>query len=191
MTLYAVIDFETTGLDPLNDYPIQLGWQIIEDNGRIAFFPESVPKAIYIAHPMTTVEYLSSPAYKVHGIPVEVPGAKHPTDAYKIFLEDVTRLSIHGKHVIPVIAGHNVFFDFSFLKRLKKLAENDSYPFDYHLMDTATLGMYFYGVRALTSIARMAGVDYNGKKVHDAGVDVGMTAEILLHFLNLKKRLLY
>ncbi len=192
MTRYVVIDFETTGLDPSHDYPIQLGWQIVEDNGRVAFTPESVPKAMYIAHPMTTVEYLASPAYKVHGIPVEAPDAKHPKEAYEVFVEDVTRLTIRGEHIIPVIAGHNVFFDFSFLKRLKDLAGVEGrFPFDYHLMDTATLGMFFYGVKALDSIVRLAGIDLNWHKRHDAGVDVGITAKLLLHLLKLKKQVLY
>ncbi len=192
MTLYAVIDFETTGLDPQNDYPIQLGWQMVEDNGKEVFMPEG-SKAVYIKPDMDEREYLNTRAYLVHGIPYHAlttqPGSA--SKSYKSFLADVTKLSIHGRKVVPVIAGHNAFFDFAFLKRLRDLASAENFPFDYHLMDTATLGMFFYGSKALDSLVRLAGINYNWHKRHDAGLDVRITAELLMHFLKLKKILLY
>lgn len=192
MTLYAVIDFETTGLDPVNDYPIQLGWCIVEDNGRRAFRPK-MANAIYILPKMGRDEYYETKAFKVHGIPYSAltGGAKTPKEAYEIFLDKVVLYWTDDEPYYPIIAGHNVHFDFAFLKRLHSLSGVEKWPFDYHLMDVATMGMFFYGVRALASIVRMANIDYDWHKVHDAGVDVDMTAQALIHFLNLKRKLLY
>lgn len=190
MTIYAVIDFETTGLEPTKDYPIQLGWVLVEDNGKNVFMLNK-PKSVRIKTPLSRSVYHNA-AWRVHGIPYETTAAGYsPEEAFKFFSGDVYKAKPQDRLGVPTVAGHNVSFDFAFLKRLNQLAGDYVFPYDYHLMDTATLGMLFYGVRALDSIVKLAGVDYDWRMRHDAKVDVEITAKVLMHFLNLRRRLLY
>jgi DNA polymerase III epsilon subunit-like protein len=102
-------------------------------------------------------------------------------------LEEMTALAPKGKVVVP--AGQNVRMDVAFLERAFRNCEI-SYPFDYHVIDLATL---FYAwslvvgepVRALSlrQAATTAGLLGDGGVAHRALADARLTLETFRYYV--------
>lgn len=101
-------------------------------------------------------------------------------------LEEITALCPRGKTVVP--AGQNVRMDVLFLERAFKACEID-YPFDYHVIDLATL-FYAWSLVAgeqvsalsLRQAATTAGL-VDGPVPHRALDDARLTLETFRHYI--------
>ncbi len=102
-------------------------------------------------------------------------------------LEEIVALMPEGKVVVP--AGQNVRMDVLFLERAFKACEIE-YPFDYHVIDLATL-YYAWSLVAgervsslsLRQAANSAGLLQSGGVAHRALEDARLTLDCFRHYI--------
>lgn len=172
----AFMDFETTGLSP-QAKPIQLGSVIVDKDltkkDHMKFMIDSIGFSDLLHR-----EYWS--AQKIHRQKFsDIRNGLRPIEVTRQL--DV----LPGKYPGLLIAGQNVGFDFSKLKKLYQLA-GQPMPFDYHLVDLTGLAVVHQGVKSLGEIAKVLDQDVSRYTKHDALGDAELTADC---FIELMRRL--
>ncbi len=84
-----------------------------------------------------------------------------------------------------ILAGHNAFFDLSFIKAAWQRNKMPNFPFhSFSNIDTVTLGLLAHGQTVLSKIATAAGLEWDETEAHSALYDAKMTAEIFCRVFN-------
>lgn len=160
---FAVLDVETTGLNPVNDRIIELGIVFVDDGEIVGsenfiFNPErKLPSKIKQLTGLTDAELEDAPYFEV-------------------FAEQIAYLTRDR-----VVVGHHVSFDYAFLRNEMKLS---GVRFNRKTLCTAELSRYLFPQatsHSLASATRRAGII--NKRPHRAMPDALATTELLRFML--------
>lgn len=173
---FAFLDCEFGGLDPDIHDITEVG--IIVTDYRLAEIATGEWKVR--ARP----ERISQEAAELQGYDAAVWAAE--AKPVRQVLSEITALLPKGPKVVP--AGQNVRMDVTFLERAWKACETP-YPFDYHVIDLATL-FYSWSLVAgetvpalsLRQAATSAGL-VSGPVAHRALADARLTLETFRHYI--------
>lgn len=153
-----ICDFETTGLDPDKDYPIELGGIFTDKdlNGidifhKLILLPDDTFELLVKQENGTFVwKEEAMGAYRVHGIaPEELKRSGLPPETcVEKLLEKIDYiLSISGKKLkdtAVIITSDNAQFEYRFMKKLFKMASMESkFPFYHSAWDTNLCLQFF------------------------------------------------
>lgn len=165
-----VIDTETTGLDPTSDALVQLA--------AVALDPNNLAELAAFSTLIRTDKPISDAAYAVHGLATsDLEAAPDLTAALTKF----------RKFADPnaVISGHNVAFDYAFLRNAYAQL-GWIFPFDYHILDIWSLAFFILGADgidlpkySLDHLCSLYGIRRGPR--HDALEDVRASAQVLRH----------
>jgi DNA polymerase III epsilon subunit-like protein len=150
--LFCLIDFETTGLDLLVDFPIEVGVIWCSSTFEpIAHYSALLLPSEVEARLTTAVDHWWEPwaeAAKVHHIsPAELrQSGIHPTEAATIISGMNKAICLdHGVDIasgrpfdLPVLVSNNIAFDFGFARKLFALADLE-WCFNYVGWDTGPI----------------------------------------------------
>jgi oligoribonuclease (3'-5' exoribonuclease) len=146
-TTFCICDFETTGVDPEADYPIEVGciwtdsrFALLETYQELINWPEvkqRMPERDGYVH----WHYEDTPAFKVHGIdPFDViTRGRSPSRAALDIAELCKKHRRRGGKVI--LLSDNVQFEYRFMLKLFAASENPAckWPFHYCGWDSSLL----------------------------------------------------
>jgi len=166
------IDIETTGLEP--DYH-----EIIE----VAAVRLS-PKTLGI---VSQLEFKVRPEHPERCEPQAIQKNNYSTEDWKNALpliEVLQKLTpvLHGS----ILAGHNVFFDWSFLHEAYRRTQTVNPDVDYHMVDTVSLAwpLVVAGVIEKPTLRMLCdGFSISNEGAHTAGHDVRRTIEVYKHLV--------
>ena len=166
---FAVVDFETTGLNPEIDRIVQLAAVIVNGDGDIIDSFDTIVK------PENPDEYQHG-AEHIHGISAEQVSSGMPL---RIALEKLWDISAGN-----VFTAHNAQFDLGFLH-----AESERVGINGHVevhIDTLELSRRTTGAdntrrHNLFALCEHYGIERD--KVHDAKSDATATAALLMHLM--------
>ncbi len=175
-----VVDTETGGFDPHHHSILSIGL-VISDKHEIVDALE-----INIKEPHIVADDKS---LAVNKIDIE----KHIKDAFtpSETIEKINKFIDNHNSIIrddrgrAVIAGHNIFFDIDFMRRLYRLGNSDYRKyFSYRNLDTSTILRFFYitGKLPVEHASLNSATDYFNidiKKRHNALSDAIGTAKLL------------
>jgi len=166
---FAVVDFETTGLNPETDRIVQLAAVIVNGDGDIIDSFDTIVK------PESPAEYQHG-AEHIHGISAEQVSNGMPLHAA---LKKLWEISTGN-----VFTAHNAPFDLGFLHaESKRVGLNGS--IEVHI-DTLELSRRLSGAdnsrrHNLFALCEHYGIERD--KVHDAKSDATATAQLLMHLI--------
>ena len=166
---FAVVDFETTGLNPEIDRIVQLAAVIVNGEGDIVDSFDTIVK------PESPAEYQHG-AEHIHGISVEQVSCGMPL---RKAIEQLWSISAGN-----VFTAHNAAFDIGFLH-----AESERVGIEHRIethIDTLELSRRTTGTDTtrrhnLFALCEHYGIERD--KVHDARSDATATAQLLLHLI--------
>ena len=166
---FAVVDFETTGLNPEIDRIVQLAAVIVNGDGDIIDSFDTIVK------PENPDEYQHG-AEHIHGISAEQVSSGMPL---RLALEKLWDISAGN-----VFTAHNAQFDLGFLH-----AESERVGINGHVevhIDTLELSRRTTGAdntrrHNLFALCEHYGIERD--KVHDAKSDATATAQLLMHLM--------
>jgi DNA polymerase III subunit epsilon len=188
MTKLLVIDTETGGIDPDRHSLLSLA-AVVWADGRIEGEIE-----IFVSEPDITV---TARALEINRIDLveHAQQAVAPAETLSrllAFVADHFRAELAAGEQV-VLAGHNVGFDVSFLRRLCRLA-GSAYPaiFSHRTLDTASI-LRFLSLAGIVPPAAVASTEafaFLGVRIperlrHTALGDARATAELLTHLIGL------
>jgi DNA polymerase III alpha subunit (gram-positive type) len=163
-----LIDLETTGPDPLKDFPIQLSAVLLDKDNLL----EKGSFNSYIKHPFS--QTTNDRIVQTLGIPKE----------YWIKAPNLKTVLTSFKETFPynvTVASQNIINP-NFLKEsFRKM--NIAYEYDYHLLELWTLGYFYLTKQNIKKIptAETLGTYFKiqRSKEHDALINCRFLAEIL------------
>lgn len=166
---FAVVDFETTGLNPEIDRIVQLAAVIVNGEGDIVDSFDTIVK------PESPAEYQHG-AEHIHGISVEQVSCGMPL---RKAIEQLWSISAGN-----VFTAHNAAFDIGFLH-----AESERVGIEHRIethIDTLELSRRTTGTDTtrrhnLFALCEHYGIERD--KVHDARSDATATAQLLIHLI--------
>lgn len=166
---FAVVDFETTGLNPETDRIVQLAVVVINGEGGTLSSFDTIVK------PESPAEYQHG-AEHIHGI-----SAEQVTHGMSLREALIQLWAISDGNVFT---AHNAQFDLGFLH-----AESQRVGLDNHIdthIDTLDLSRRIYGTdpsrrHNLFALCEHYGIERDN--VHDAKSDAVATAQLLMHLL--------
>ncbi|MFI0460812.1 MAG: exonuclease domain-containing protein [Ilumatobacteraceae bacterium] len=166
---FAVVDFETTGLNPETDRIVQLAAVIVNGEGDIVDSFDTIVK------PESPAEYQHG-AEHIHGISAEQVSSGMPL---RKALEQLW--SINAGHVFT---AHNAPFDLGFLHAESKRVGIEG-AIESHI-DTLELSRRTTGADStrrhnLFALCEHYGIERD--QVHDAKSDATATAQLLIHLI--------
>lgn len=166
---FAVVDFETTGVDPATDRIVQAAAVVVNGAGEVVESFETVVK------PESPDEYVHG-AEHVHGISAEQVARGMPL---RQALEKIWDIS-DGK----LFAAHNAKFDINFLHAESQRVGLDKTVSDH--VDTLALSRLADAERSrrhsLAALCEHYGIERD--RAHDALADASATAELLVRLLH-------
>ena len=166
---FAVVDFETTGLNPETDRIVQLAAIIVNGDGEIVDSFDTIVK------PESPDEYQHG-AEHIHGISAEQVSGGMPL---RKALEQLW--SINAGHIFT---AHNAAFDLGFLHaESERVGIKDRIEFH---VDTLELSRRTTGADTTRRHNLLALCEHYGIKrdqVHDARSDATATAQLLMHLI--------
>lgn len=138
--VYFILDFETTGVDPDNDYPIEVGIVITDGYFFIKKFYTSLIKVrdLYLDGNKWKEDYMG--AFKVHKIePSELEQKGKPIDVVaKEILTLAQQYTVENRK--PILLSDNIQFEYRFMKNLFAEANmSKDFPFHYCGWDSSIL----------------------------------------------------
>ncbi len=166
---FAVVDFETTGLNPETDRIVQLAAVIVNGEGDIVDSFDTIVK------PESPAEYQHG-AEHIHGITAEQVSSGMPL---RKALEQLW--SINAGHVFT---AHNAPFDLGFLHAESKRVGIEG-AIESHI-DTLELSRRTTGADSIRRHNLFALCEHYGierDQVHDAKSDATATAQLLIHLI--------
>jgi DNA polymerase-3 subunit epsilon len=166
---FAVVDFETTGLNPEIDRIVQLAAVIVNGEGDIVDSFDTIVK------PESPAEYQHG-AEHIHGISLEQVSCGMPL---RKAIEQLWSISAGN-----VFTAHNAAFDIGFLH-----AESERVGIEHRIethIDTLELSRRTTGTDTtrrhnLFALCEHYGIERD--KVHDARSDATATAQLLIHLI--------
>ena len=166
---FAVVDFETTGLNPETDRIVQLAAIIVNGDGEIVDSFDTIVK------PESPDEYQHG-AEHIHGISAEQVSGGMPL---RKALEQLW--SINAGHIFT---AHNAAFDLGFLHAESERVGIEG-RIEFHV-DTLELSRRTTGADTTRRHNLLALCEHYGIKrdqVHDARSDATATAQLLMHLI--------
>lgn len=166
---FAVVDFETTGLNPETDRIVQLAAVIINGEGHIVDSFDTIVK------PESPTEYQHG-AEHIHGISAEQVSGGMPL---RIALEQLWSITSGN-----VFTAHNAAFDLGFLHAESERVGIEG-RVEFHI-DTLELARRTTGTDTarrhnLFALCEHYGIERD--RVHDARSDATATAQLLMHLI--------
>lgn len=165
---FAVVDLETTGINPTTDRIIQMAAIVIDGTGRVIESFDTIVK------PENPEEYTHG-AEHIHGISQVQVADGMPLRVALTHLATIT----HGKH----FTAHNALFDIGFLH-----AESERVGFNYTIsqfIDTLHLARRTDADRtrkhSLEALCAHYGIER--ERQHEAKADATATAELLIRLM--------
>lgn len=157
---YVLVDFETTGLNPETDYPIEIGalfldkdFVIIDTYNTLIKYDKEVNNRMNRGG--RGIEWIDEfeGAYKIHGITVSewLANSSH-VELVAEQLQKHVKLDMGPDIQYPILMSDNIIFEAAFMKRLLNIA----YPnggitlFHYHGYDTSML-LHLLGMKKVPS----------------------------------------
>tara|TARA_R100001086_G_scaffold245787_3_gene177165 strand:+ start:5064 stop:5630 length:567 start_codon:yes stop_codon:yes gene_type:complete len=134
-SIYAFCDFETTGVDPDSDFPIEVGLVFVDGTFRELSSFESLIRLV-----LCPANYAE--AERIHGIPfTELVDAPTPTNVVEAISRRCRALrNMHEPVDRIVLVSDNAQFEHRFMERLYAMAGAKSvFPFHYCTWDTSLL----------------------------------------------------
>jgi len=210
----CVFDFETDGVDPNTCSPVQLASVIVDpiklevvpnSEFNIQFKPETLAKDPDFEYTTDVVDFHAKVAGCSKADIMERwrnnPSQEH---SWKMFVEYLSkyhsRASRKSKFSAPIAAGYNIYrFDLPIIDRLSVKYDNVTkegktdifYPRD--VIDVMNLVFYWFEQNSelksytLDSLRDYFGISKDG--AHDAVKDIRDTAEIMVRFMKLHRKL--
>jgi DNA polymerase III subunit epsilon len=166
---FAVVDFETTGLNPETDRIVQLAAIIVNEEGNIVDSFDTIVK------PESPSEYQHG-AEHIHGISAEQVSGGMPL---RNALEQLW--SINAGHIFT---AHNAAFDLGFLHAESERVGIEG-RIEFHI-DTLELSRRATGADTTRRHNLLALCEHYGierDQVHDARSDATATAQLLMHLI--------
>ncbi len=166
--LFRVIDVETTGLSPVRDRVVELGWAIMRGDGTMLSSDST------LVNPGCPIP---ADASRVHGI-FDSDVANSPT-----LDEAVTSYPDLWERALPSVC-HNASFDAAFLRQSPRFAEGDQrFICTMRLAENLIPNCDSY---ALDSLRVRLRLDVSGKPAaaHRAAADVASTCSLLRHLID-------
>ena len=164
MKQFVAVDLETTGLRPEQDHIIEIGALKYQDGVCVEKFSELVKPPVSI----------SQRIYEITGInDTTVAGARSISEVLRSFCEFV------GEE--QALLGHNLRFDYSFLKAA---AQREKIPFEKKGLDTLQLArtlLLELPKKNLEAVSQHYGV--NNPRAHRAFEDAMTTAQVYFKML--------
>lgn len=210
----CVFDFETDGIDAESCSPVQLAAVMIDpisleivpsSEFNIYFKPETLEKDPEYTYTTDVVDFHA----KVYGCSKDDimakwksnPSQQHSWKMFTDYLDKYhTRTSKKSQFSAPIAAGYNIYrFDLPIINRLSAKYKNLNkegktdlfYPRD--VIDVINLVFYWFEQNSdiksytLDSLREYFGISTEG--AHDASKDVTDTANIMIRFMKLHRRL--
>ena len=183
--LPVIIDVETAGFNAQTDALLEIGLTTVDmnDAGRL-----SVKDAYSFDIEPFEGANLEPSALEFTGIDPSDPQriAISEQDALKEVFA-IVRNEIKKYHCKrAIIVAHNATFDYQFLTAAinrTNVKRNPFHPFS--TMDTATLGGFVYGHTVLATACKIAGIEMDNEKAHNAAYDSQVTAQLFCEMVNL------
>lgn len=142
------LDIETTGLDPINDYIIEVAWRVTNDS----LIPWSVTKSHMVSPTKEMWRALQETPYVMDMHIDSGLLTEYDTFTDQLVIEDIEDLILSDVTVVDgpwMIAGSSPQFDLSFIReKMPRLAEQLSH----RVYDTTTLKTLFKSVGHLDEI---------------------------------------
>lgn len=167
---FAVVDFETTGLDPAIDRIVQLAAVVVNGQGDI------ISSFDTIVRPQSPDEYEHG-AEHIHGISAEQVSDGMPL---RQALEQLWSISAGN-----VFTAHNAKFDLGFLHAESErvgIAERIDTYIDTLALSRRTTGTNVTRRHNLFALCEHYGIERD--KVHNARSDATATAQLLMHLIH-------
>jgi DNA polymerase III epsilon subunit-like protein len=142
--IFCITDFETTGTDPLKDYPIEIGCIFTNHKFEILdVYTELLkPEDITLWFDVNTLNWRKEfiGAYNIHKItPAEIinKGITFKEGVFRLVQKiNNVRSMINNNKVKPIIISDCAYFEMAFMNKLFKLAGEENFPFHYCAYDT-------------------------------------------------------
>jgi DNA polymerase III subunit epsilon len=157
-TSFVVVDIETTGISPTSNMITEIGALKVVDNVVVDTYNQLINPEAFVSEQITKITGLTNEILK------DKPVLSRVFGDFDAFCEN-----------LPLL-GHNIMFDFSFLKYHGNLL---GYPFEKHGIDTYRLATYYVPElksKSLTSLIEY--FDINREIAHRAYHDALATYEI-------------
>lgn len=189
---YIVFDFETTGLDPLNDHVIQMSAIKIESGKEVTKFNRFVKTGSPIPEKIVQLTGITEEHITALGFPPEKAwrefsefiGSTFALVGHNIVGFDAMFLSTHFlTHKLPAPAAIR-YIDTAMLYKARKLNEDQKY-FETHYEFAKRIGQIrAFGVKYnLALCCQELGIDTSAFQAHRADSDIEMTNLIYKHFV--------
>lgn len=165
-SMFCILDFETTGLEPTTNYPIEIACLFTDLELNIVKLYNSLIKydlSILFENKQWKQEYYE--AYKVHNIDYDEIYSKGKFAEQVVLELNQICYELKSEYKLSkiILLTDNAYFDFAFMRRLYTLAKQEkAFPFHYSAWDTNLLLEYITDVgdpvpvhRAMIDVLRL------------------------------------
>ncbi len=180
----VVVDVETAGFDPRTSALLEIAFCTLKTAPDGSFAKDELFAADIVPFPGSVVD----PANVAFlGIDPADPArrASDEKTALAPILKAIAKKTREAGCVRAVLVGHNAHFDHAFLMAAAeriKCKRNPFHPFT--TIDTAALGLLFFGHSVLSVACECAGVAFSAERAHNAAYDTDREAELFCAMLN-------
>lgn len=141
--IFFILDYETTGVDPKTDYPIEVGVVITDSNFNVLKTYESLIRwEEIVADQDGKEDWISrwSMAYNYHNISVKeyLEGCKHVDEVVTDLQLISAKYSMCKDGTKPILLSDNIQFEYNFTKKMFGHVQAP-WPFHYCGWDTSLL----------------------------------------------------
>lgn len=142
-TTFCICDFETTGVDPEKDFPIEIGCIFTDSNFIVKNTMQSLIRFPEVVDKITDGDYVRwpaewTPAFDVHKIDAyKIRGGFTPESIAADLIEIVNEIKV-DKTSKCIILSDNAQFEYRFMEKIFKHT-GKKFPFHYCAWDTSLL----------------------------------------------------
>jgi ribonuclease T len=178
--LPVVIDIETSGLSSRRHAILQLAVFFIDKAGKKWKVGDSYT---WDVEPFKGSE-ISEESLKINKIDLSKGERVSEKTAIKSLFDLIKSELARQNCKMAIMVAHNANFDLKFLTQGARRVGMVSPFHKFCVIDTATLGMIFYGHNVFAQACARADIYFDNSKAHDAKYDAEKTAVLLCKTLN-------